>query len=175
MNTKNSPVSSGIKKKAMIEALEANLGNITRASKQAGIKPRTFYRWLKEDEDFHREVYEMKHVNNSMMKDSILYAALKKIEQGDTAVLNQLLRIYLKKLPDEIEMISKTVNPNPIRVRLKIAPHPNDFYAKDPMTQLAVKRYMQDKEKDGKLGELRQDLVQKYKDGTIGQGEPERF
>jgi hypothetical protein len=59
----------------------------------------------------------------------------------------------------------------PMRIKLKIAPHPNDFYSKDPMTQLAVKRYMEDKEKEGKLGELRQDLVQKYKEGTIGEGE----
>ncbi len=59
----------------------------------------------------------------------------------------------------------------PLRPLIKIAPHPDDFFAKDPMTQLAVKQYMADKEKQGRLGELRQDLVKKYKEGTIGMGE----
>jgi hypothetical protein len=35
------------------------------------------------------------------------------------------------------------------------------------MTQLAVKRYLEDKEKEGKLGELRQDLI----DGNRKAGE----
>jgi hypothetical protein len=171
---KNSPAATAIQKKKMIDALVANFGNVHQAAKALKMDTRTHYRWLSEDSEYAQEAENIRDISYRKVKDNLLENALKKIEKGDSAVLNKMLGIYFKKLPEEMERVSHYNNVR-TRVMLKIAPHPSDFYSKDPMTQLAVKRYMQDKEKDGKLGELRQDLVQKYKDGTIGEGEPEKF
>jgi len=167
---KNSSPATAIRKEAMIKALEANYGNVSVAAKAVNIYASTHYRWLTEDHEYAQKAENMRDICFRKAKDSLLETAFKKIEQGDSAVLNQLLRIYLKKLPEEMEKVSHYNNVR-TKVLIKVAPHPNDFFSKDPMTQLVVKRYMQDKEKDGKLGELRQDLVKKYKDGTIGEGE----
>lgn len=45
-----------IHKKAMIEALEKSLGIVTTACKSVGISRETHYRWLREDEDYKKEV-----------------------------------------------------------------------------------------------------------------------
>jgi hypothetical protein len=157
-------------KEVMIKLLETNYGNIRKAAKLAGISTRTHYRWCKEDNDYDDRTCSMKDICYRNIKGDLIESAMRKVEKGDSAVLNKMLGLFLKDLPFEMQKLS-TYNNVPMRIKLKIAPHPNDFYSDDPMTQLAVKRYMQDKEKDGKLGELRQDLVQKYKDGTIGEGE----
>ena len=49
-------------KKAILEALEKNLGIVTTACKQVGIGRTTFYDWLKEDEDFKKKVDEINNV-----------------------------------------------------------------------------------------------------------------
>lgn len=45
-----------IKKKAMIEALEKNLGVISTACKAVGIDRKTHYNWLKDDEEYKEAV-----------------------------------------------------------------------------------------------------------------------
>lgn len=95
----------------MIDALEANFGNITAAAKQAEISVRTHYKWLKEDEAYENEVINIKDISFGKVKESLLEKALKLVDNGNTAVLNQLLRIYFKKLPEEIQATS-TMNDN---------------------------------------------------------------
>ena len=170
---KNSAAATAIQKKAMIDALEANFGNATKAAVAAHIKPRTHYRWLKEDEDYANEAENMKDLCYRKVKDNLLENALKKIDKGDSAVLNKMLGIFFKKMPEEMDRVRR-FNDVPFRLKIKVAPHPQDIYAKDPMTQLAVKQYFAEKEKEGSLNEIREDLVEKYKNGTIGEGEPER-
>lgn len=41
-----------IKKEAILKALENSLGVVTTACKQTDIPRSTFYKWLKEDEEF---------------------------------------------------------------------------------------------------------------------------
>jgi hypothetical protein len=167
---KNSLIVTAKQKQRMIIALEANFGNVTKAAKIAGITPRTHQRWVKEDGDYEDEVGSIKDLGLKGMKDNLIDLAMKKAQQGNIAVLNKMLGIFLKDMPEEMKDLNQ-YNKIPFRVKVKVAPHPNDFFAKDPMTQLAVKRFMEDKEKEGKLSELRQDLVKKYKEGTIGEGE----
>ena len=49
-------------KKALIEALEKSLGVVTLACKQVGIDRTTFYRYVKEDEEFAAAVRDMDEV-----------------------------------------------------------------------------------------------------------------
>jgi hypothetical protein len=167
---KNSETATAIQKKKMLDALEANFGNISRAAKLVKMDTRTHYRWLREDPEYGELAENMRDLCYRRVKDNLLENALKKIEKGDSAVLNKMLGIYFKKLPEEMERASH-FNNVPFRVKLKVAPHPNDFYSNDPMTKLAVKQFMADQEKNGELGQIRQDLVKKYKEGTIGEGE----
>ncbi len=90
----------------MIGALEANFGNITAAAKQAEISVRTHYKWLLEDSAYEKEVVNIKDISFGKMKESLLEKALKMVDNGNATVLNQLLRIYFKNLPEEMETIS---------------------------------------------------------------------
>jgi len=103
---RNTRKATEAKKQAMIDALEANSGNITAAAKQVEISVRTHYKWLKEDEAYENEVINIKDISFGKVKESLLEKALKMVDSGNTAVLNQLLRIYFKKLPEEIATTS---------------------------------------------------------------------
>lgn len=50
------------KKEAMLQALRASLGIVTRAAEMVGIDRRTHYRWLAEDSDYADKVEELKEV-----------------------------------------------------------------------------------------------------------------
>jgi len=49
-------------KKAVLEALEASLGVVTQACKMADVGRTTFYKWMKEDEEFALKVEEIENV-----------------------------------------------------------------------------------------------------------------
>ena len=49
-------------KKAIIEALEQSLGIVTTACKKVGVGRTTFYQWLKEDEEFAKQVKDIENV-----------------------------------------------------------------------------------------------------------------
>ncbi|MDB4062242.1 IS630 transposase-related protein, partial [Vicingaceae bacterium] len=49
-------------KKAVIEALESSLGIVTTACKKVGVGRTTFYQWLKEDEEFAKQVKDIENV-----------------------------------------------------------------------------------------------------------------
>ena len=50
-----------IKKESMIKALEQSLGIVTVACKKADIPRSTFYKWLKEDEEFKKQVIDIEN------------------------------------------------------------------------------------------------------------------
>ena len=54
--------SSHIKKEALLNALEKSLGVVTIACKTADIPRSTYYKWLKDDEDFKKKVKEIENV-----------------------------------------------------------------------------------------------------------------
>ena len=51
-----------IKKEAVLDALEKSLGVVTTAVKSVGVARSTFYKWLKEDEAFAKEVKEIENI-----------------------------------------------------------------------------------------------------------------
>jgi hypothetical protein len=59
------------------------------------------------------------------MKDTLMEKALMSIDKGDSAVLNQLLRIYFKALPEEMETTRKMNRPL-LKVRIKYVDKPQD-------------------------------------------------
>jgi len=110
---------TAIHKKEMVNALEANMGNITAAAQKVGITPRTHYRWLKEDPEYADATENMKDISYRRVKDSLIEKALKKIDEGDTPMLMKMLSIYLKKLPDEMERAARINNVPLVRARIK--------------------------------------------------------
>ena len=46
----------GVNKKALIEALKKNMGDISKACKAVGISRTTFYKYKKEDDGFRKEL-----------------------------------------------------------------------------------------------------------------------
>jgi predicted transcriptional regulator len=51
-----------IKKEAILKALENSLGVVTLACKQADIPRSTYYKWLKEDNEFAKSVKEIENI-----------------------------------------------------------------------------------------------------------------
>ena len=51
-----------IKKQAMLQALEKSLGVVTVACKQSDIPRSTYYKWLKEDQEFAKAVKEIENI-----------------------------------------------------------------------------------------------------------------
>ena len=51
-----------IKKETLLKALEKSLGVVTIACKKADIPRSTYYKWLKDDEDFREQVKEIENV-----------------------------------------------------------------------------------------------------------------
>jgi len=143
---KNSPVQTSKQKEAMILALEANYGNVRKAAKMAKIVPSTHYRWLKEDEDYANCSENVRDISYRNVKENLIDAALRKVEKGDSSVLNKMLSIFFKYLPDEMRSISH-FNNVPTRVRIKVASSPV-HYAMDEETQTAVRAYYAERHLD---------------------------
>lgn len=106
----NTPEQTAKLKEAMILSLEANYGNIKKAANAVGISPRTHFRWMKEDEHYEKQADISKDVGYRNIKDSLIELALQKAEKGDTTVLNQLLRIFLKNMPEELKALHRHNN-----------------------------------------------------------------
>ena len=51
-----------IKKEVMLQALENSLGVVTVACKQSDTPRSTYYKWLKEDEEFAKSVKEIENI-----------------------------------------------------------------------------------------------------------------
>lgn len=68
-------------KKALLEALEKSLGVVTSACKMVGVDRTTFYKYLKEDEEFARKVKELENVSLDFVESKLF----KQIENGNVA------------------------------------------------------------------------------------------
>ena len=51
-----------IKKESILEALEKSLGVVTMACKSADVPRSTYYKWLKEDEEFTKAVKDIENI-----------------------------------------------------------------------------------------------------------------
>ena len=102
----------------MIDELEKNYGSIKKAAKAAGIHPSTHYRWMKEDEDYERKATISRDVGCRNLKENIIEIALREAEKGNSAVINQMIRTFLKYMPDEMKDLNRANNV-PLMPRIK--------------------------------------------------------
>jgi hypothetical protein len=75
-------------KKAVLIALEKSLGVVTAACKQSGVGRTQFYEWLRTDEEFAKQVEDIRDVTLDFA-ESALYQQIKK---GNTAATIFLLK-----------------------------------------------------------------------------------
>lgn len=113
-------------KLTMLSALEANFGNVKKAAKLINIAPSTHYRWLKEDWDYAEKAENIRDISFRNVKDSLLEEALKKVQKGDAAVLNKMMAIFFKNVPEEMARVSR-YNNVPLRVGIKYIDKPEDI------------------------------------------------
>lgn len=105
--SKKDPFEIMRQKSVMIEALEKNYGSIKNACKASGVPPSNHFRWMKEDEDYERKANMSKDVGFRNLKDNIIEIALRKAEKGNAAVINQMIRTFLKYMPDEMKELNR--------------------------------------------------------------------
>jgi len=82
-----------ITKKAMVEALEKSLGIVTTACKSVGISRETHYRWLREDENYKKEVEALADVAIDFAESQLH----KQIKEGNSTATIFYLKTKGKK------------------------------------------------------------------------------
>lgn len=80
-------------KKAIIEALEKSLGVVTTACKKVGIGRTQFYNWLKDDEEFAKEVDDIQNIALDFAESQLH----KQIGKGNTTATIFYLKTKGKK------------------------------------------------------------------------------
>jgi len=80
-------------KKAIIEALEKSLGVVTTACKIVGVGRTTFYQWLKDDEEFAKQVDDIQNIALDYAESQLH----KQIGDGSTAATIFYLKTKGKK------------------------------------------------------------------------------
>jgi hypothetical protein len=105
-----------IKKESMLKALENSLGVVTVACKQAEIPRSTYYKWLKEDEEFSKAVKEIENIALDFA-ESQLHSQMK---DGNTSATIFYLKTKGKKRGyierSELDLSSS----EPIKLKVKI-------------------------------------------------------
>jgi hypothetical protein len=106
-----------IKKEAMLQALENSLGVVTVACKQTDTPRSTYYKWLKEDEDFAQAVKEIENIALDFA-ESQLHSQIK---DGSTSATIFYLKTKGKKRGYvEKSEIDLTSGDNPFKVNVNI-------------------------------------------------------
>jgi hypothetical protein len=129
----------------MLKALLAYHGIVTRAAAAAGITPTSHYNWYREDQDYQNKVNSIKFQCHEEFKELVMQAVRKKIEEGNTTII---ALCYKQVCLKEQENMQNLTPYKPVfKPLIKIAPHPMDIFAKDKMTQLAVKEFFEQEKK----------------------------
>ena len=68
----NYKIGQGLKKEAMLEAMEKNLGIVTDSCRQIGISRDTHYRWLKEDKEYKKAIKDIENVALDFAESALL-------------------------------------------------------------------------------------------------------
>ena len=126
-------------KEFMINALEANYGNVRAAAKLAKISPQTHYRWRKEDNDYDNRTDSMRDICYRDVKEHLISKGLKMVDKGDVSVLNKMLGIFLKDLPEEMRMLRR-MNDVPPRATVRFISTPLDPRRTDHLSPEERKR-----------------------------------
>ena len=106
-----------IKKEAMLQALENSLGVVTVACKQTETPRRTYYKWLKEDEEFAKAVKEIENIALDFGESQLH----KQIGDGNTSATIFFLKTKGKKRGYvEKSELDLTSGEEPIKINVKI-------------------------------------------------------
>jgi hypothetical protein len=93
-------------KKAMLDALELNLGNVSSSVAAVGISRSTHYKWIEEDEEYANAVADL----SEGVIDFVESALHKRIKEGDTTSMIFFLKTkgkkrgYIEKTESEVKM-----------------------------------------------------------------------
>ena len=106
-----------IKKEAILQALENSLGVVTVACKQADIPRSTYYKWLKEDEEFAKVVKDIENIALDF-GESQLHSQMK---DGNTSATIFFLKTKGKKRGYiERQELDLSSGDEPIKINVKI-------------------------------------------------------
>jgi hypothetical protein len=106
-----------IKKEAMLQALENSLGVVTVACKQTETPRSTYYKWLKEDEEFAKAVKEIENIALDF-GESQLHSQMK---DGNTSATIFFLKTKGKKRGYvERSELDLTSGDEPIKINVNI-------------------------------------------------------
>ena len=106
-----------IKKDKVIEALEQSLGVVTFACKQVGVARSTFYKWIKEDEDFANKVKEIEGVALDFAESQLF----SQIKDGVTSATIFYLKTKGRKRGYwEKQQFDRTTDDEPIQINIKL-------------------------------------------------------
>ena len=107
-----------IKKETILKALENSLGVVTVACKQADIPRSTYYKWLKEDEEFAQAVKEIENIALDFA-ESQLHTQMK---DGSTPATIFYLKTKGKKRGYiERSELDLTTDNEPIKININLA------------------------------------------------------
>ena len=106
-----------IKKESMLDALEKSLGVVTVACKSANVPRSTYYKWIKEDEEFKQQVEELQNVVLDFAESTLH----KLIADGNTAATIFFLKTKGKKRGFvEKQELDLTSGDEPIKININI-------------------------------------------------------
>jgi len=103
-------------KAAMLSAMEANEGSVKLAAEATKISKRTHYRWCREDNAYGNAAGSIKDIRLRHAKEKLLEIAMKKIDDGNTTILNKMLSLFYKNFDKELRS-SNLYNDNPYEER----------------------------------------------------------
>lgn len=105
------------KKKALLKALEKNLGVVTTACKQVDVSRATFYRWLNEDSEFSEQVKSIQDVALDFAESRLF----EQIQDGSTAATIFYLKTKGKRRGYvERQELEHTGGEKPVNIKLVI-------------------------------------------------------
>ena len=81
LNEKIMDKSRHLKKELLLEALEKSLGVVTMACRQTKTPRSTYYKWLKEDEEFRKQVEDIENIAIDFVESKLH----QQIEIGNTS------------------------------------------------------------------------------------------
>ena len=106
-----------IKKESILQALEKSLGVVTMACKSADVPRSTYYKWLKEDEEFTKAVKDIENIALDFGESQLH----KQIKDGNTSATIFFLKTKGKKRGYiERSELDLTSGDEPIKINVNI-------------------------------------------------------
>tara|TARA_R110000772_G_scaffold96563_1_gene195302 strand:+ start:2704 stop:3081 length:378 start_codon:yes stop_codon:yes gene_type:complete len=117
-------------KKAILEALEKSLGVVTTACKQSDVGRTQFYQWLKDDEEFKKQVDDISNITLDFAESQLH----KQIMDGNTTATIFYLKTkgknrgYVERSEIQQETTYKSLDINIIDTGIPLASNEKDIF-----------------------------------------------